>query len=109
MSRNDSAKFRTLRARGMSYIFFKKTEFDVKKKWLESKLICLGDFLIISLLLMHNHSYHHVRWWLSMSSFLMFVTVNKYYSFRGSTYAADGIKPILVIWCSFIESKNIIK
>ena len=30
-----------------------------------------------------------------MSSFLMFVTVKKSYSFRGSTYAADGSKPIL--------------
>ena len=32
-----------------------------------------------------------------MLSFLVFVTINKSYSFCGSKYAADGIKPILCL------------
>ena len=64
------------------------------------RCICLKDYFIRSLFLICSPLSHRVKWCLSMSFFLMLVTFKKYYPFRGSTYATDGLKTILVIWCA---------
>ena len=66
-----------------------KLEVAVKKKLLELDKYRLRKFLVRALLLILSPPPHRVRWWLSISLFLMFVTFKKSYPFRGSTHAAD--------------------